>query len=688
MPPSRALRVSLLLTAAFGVGWLAVISRPEGVLGSEMWPAGLAAGALLAVRGRRESVAAYVAVAVVGFATFALGGRPLDFSACAGLAILAEAVVIARILTDRGRRTASLFDDSDLIRFVAALTVGGLVAGSALGVSAWLLTDSRPLLTGLGTMAGHMSSALVLLPFLVRTDDHRAVAFPVERVVQWVALLVVTVSVFVPHDFPSLVFLVLPVLGWTALRSSLRETQLQLLTVATVATLLTTFGFGPLAEEQGSYALPQYVLGIVLQTYLIACALVAIPLSLAVGQQLAAIGRSERESDLLRRVIDSAHVAIIGADAAGRITLFNPGAERTLGYRPDEVLGRSTRMFHSDRAVSEKAVELGVPDDFLQVAKRLAEPGLAGEHMRFLRKDGTERTHAMTLSPVRDARGEVTGYVSSSADVADELAAQQALLDALDAERRAVERLQEVDQVKDTFVSSVSHELRTPITSIVGYLEMLVEGEFGELEKQQELAVRRIDTNSKRLLSLIDELLTLSRVHERRSGATLSLDLRDVACTAYDVVAPSWAQRELGTRLCLPDSEVPVTGNRELLERVLVNLLGNAAKFTPDGGTVTLTVAREGQEAVVTVRDTGIGIPADEQQHLFTRFFRSSLAQRHAIQGSGLGLSIAHAVVEEHGGVMRVESAPGRGSAFHVVLPLATTSRNVHDSTSVVIGDA
>jgi signal transduction histidine kinase len=216
---------------------------------------------------------------------------------------------------------------------------------------------------------------------------------------------------------------------------------------------------------------------------------------------------------------------------------------------------------------------------------------------------------------------------------------------------------------------------------------MLLEGEFGELEGQQALAVRRIDTNSKRLLSLIDELLTLARVHEGRAETTVGLDLREIARTAYDVVAPSWSQRELDTRIHLPELEVPVTGNRELLERVLVNLLGNAAKFTPDGGAVTLSVAVEGGEAVVTVRDTGIGIPADEQQQLFTRFFRSSLAQRHAIQGSGLGLSIAHAIVEEHGGSMRVESAPDHGTAFHVLLPL-TPSRNVHDSTSVVLGDA
>ena len=120
---------------------------------------------------------------------------------------------------------------------VRAVTAGGLVAGAILGVAAALLTDSPPLLTGLGTMAGHMSSALVLLPFLLRTDDHAAVAPAAERIMHVGALLRRHRGVFLPHDFPMLVFLVIPVLGWTALRSSLREAQLQLLTVATVATL-------------------------------------------------------------------------------------------------------------------------------------------------------------------------------------------------------------------------------------------------------------------------------------------------------------------------------------------------------------------------------------------------------------------------------------------------------------------
>ena len=662
-------RILALLLLVLGLGWLAVVSRPEGVLASEMWPAGLAAAVLFTAT-RSLVPLLLAAIGLVGSVTFVLGGRPLDFSLTAGVAIAAEAAVMAWLLTARGTRRPALLDDRDLRRLVTAVVAGGLVAGVGLGISAAVLTDAPPLLTAAGTLVGHASSALVLLPFLMQTDRHTAVASPVERVLQWLTLVAATLIAFSLQHPPTL-FLVIPALGWTALRSSLREAQAQLVVVATIGALMTAYGFGPLAHTTGLYAQPSYVYGLVVQAFLVACTLVVLPLSLAVGQQLGAIARAEGESELLRRIIDSAHVAIIGTDRVGRITLFNPGAERMLGYRAEEVLGEYMAMFQSPETISEKAAELGVADDFVSVALRLAEPDLTSEPVRFRRKDGTERIHALTLSRILDRQGRVTGFVGTSEDVTEDVHAREALEDALAAERLAGERLREVDQVKDTFVSSVSHELRTPITSIVGYLEMLLEGEFGEVPRHQRSALRRIDGNSRRLLTLIDELLLLSRIHERAEAETEVLDLREVARTAYDVVSPQWAQRNLDVGRDLPEEPIPFDGNRELLERMLVNLLANAVKFTPDGGEVALTLAVEGDEAVLAVRDTGIGIPEDEQAKLFTRFFRSSLAQHHAIQGSGLGLSIAQAIVAEHGGRLTVDSRPGEETTFTVLLPLA-----------------
>ncbi len=677
----QSVRASVLTFALVAVALLAVVSRPTGSLGSEMWPVGLAVALVMVTRRGRVWIAGTV-VALVAVGSHLFVDRPWPYAVASGVLVAVEALVVAGVLTRGFVETARL---RDLGRYAAAVGAGSVLAGVGTAVAAATLTSAPPLVTGLGVLVGHLSALLVLLPFFLEQDD-RLRGVRGERVAQWVLLAVVTTLVFAFDHSYSLLFTLVPILVWSAMRNSVRQAQLQLLLLTFIGTVLTSFGYGPLAASTGELQMPGGEAAIVLQTFIAVCAVVVAVLVAVVAQENAAVDRVERERDLLSRVVDSAHVAIIGADARGRVNLFNPGARRLLGYSPEEVMGQPTSMLHTDAAISAKAAELGVPDEFGFVAMRLAQPGHAGTNMSFLRKDGTERAHAMTLSPIRDSSGNSAGWVCTSADVTEEVAARQALIEALDTERRAVQQLQELDLAKDTFVSSVSHELRTPITSIVGYLEMLLEGEFGDLNAGQQSAIRRIDSNSRRLLSLIDELLTLSRLHERQADVTEEIDLAQVARTAYDVVAPSWEHRELDARIDLPREPVHVLGDRELLERVLVNLLGNAVKFTPEGGALRLSLHAEGSEAVLSVRDTGIGIPLDEQQHLFTRFFRSSLARHHAIQGSGLGLSIARTVIEEHGGHMLVDSRPGEGTVFWVRVPLACTG-NVKTSTIVGAGD-
>jgi signal transduction histidine kinase len=335
-------------------------------------------------------------------------------------------------------------------------------------------------------------------------------------------------------------------------------------------------------------------------------------------------------------------------------------------------------MLHSDREVADKAAELGVANDFSVVAATLIGGGPT--EMGFLRKDGEERQHWMSLNRVMDDRGEAIGYVSTSEDITERLRAEARLMESLEAERQAVEQLREVDRVKDAFVSSVSHELRTPITSILGYTELLEEGVLGALAPSQADAVDRVSRNSHRLLTLISELLTLSRIEENTvvpDGEVL--DLGQVVTTGLAVLSPTVARRDVELTVALPPTALHVTGDRDMLERVVINLIDNAVKFTPDGGRVTVALSPCSGRAVLEVTDTGIGVPAHEQQRLFDRFFRSSLAQHHAIPGSGLGLSIAHKIVEQHGGTLEVSSEPGQGSTFRVSLPVAD-----HESSTAV----
>jgi signal transduction histidine kinase len=273
----------------------------------------------------------------------------------------------------------------------------------------------------------------------------------------------------------------------------------------------------------------------------------------------------------------------------------------------------------------------------------------------------------MSLNRVNDAHGEVIGYVSTSEDITERLAAEARLLEALETERQAVEHLREVDKVKDAFVSSVSHELRTPITNIVGYLELLLDGAYGETTSGQHEALGRIDTNSHRLLELIDNLLTLSSLESLDVQLIKQpVDLREVIRRSEEKVHLDASERGQRLDVDLPVEPVVVLGDEQHLERMVSNLATNAVKFTPDGGHITLRVRAEGPRAAIEVQDTGVGIPEEERSLLFNRFYRTTHAQAEAVNGSGLGLSIARSIAQLHGARISARSTPGQGSTFTV----------------------
>jgi len=230
------------------------------------------------------------------------------------------------------------------------------------------------------------------------------------------------------------------------------------------------------------------------------------------------------------------------------------------------------------------------------------------------------------------------------------------------------ERLQEVDQMKDELIALVSHELRTPLTSIVGYLELLTDPEAEPLTEQQARFLSIISRSAERLLSLISDLLLMAQVES--GGVLLDREALDLGAIAEDCVAsarPTAAKR--GVELEVEIAATPVYGDRRCLSEVVDNLLSNALKFTPDGGSVTVRVARTESTVLLEVADTGIGIPPEEQAQLFSKFFRTRGAIKRAVQGTGLGLSIVKAIVDAHGGEVDVESEVSKGSTFRVALP-------------------
>ena len=247
---------------------------------------------------------------------------------------------------------------------------------------------------------------------------------------------------------------------------------------------------------------------------------------------------------------------------------------------------------------------------------------------------------------------------------------------AFEQQQHVVDKLRQLDREKSGFISNVSHELRTPLTSIIGYVELLVEGEAGELSQDQVGLVNTVVRNSHRLLELIEDLLLLSSIE----AGTFTMDHAPVAvgpmvADVVNTLGPQFRARSLDLTLYTDIEIGAVMGDARQLERVMLNLLGNAVKFTEPGGVVTVSVANRGEWLEIIVADDGIGIPAADQPRLFERFFRSSNAQEHEIKGTGLGLAITKTIVERHGGTVTVESWPGAGSTFRVHLPAASAQQ-------------
>ncbi len=279
------------------------------------------------------------------------------------------------------------------------------------------------------------------------------------------------------------------------------------------------------------------------------------------------------------------------------------------------------------------------------------------------------------LAHLSDRAAAVVGLFAAEAAVAIERADVLAQLDDLNGRlARQVEALRLSDQVKSDFVSSVSHELRTPLASILGYLEILSSGEVGDLTELQSEFLDIIDTNSHRLLTLIDDLLTLSGLENGKLAMRFeAFDLSELIASGVQAERPALAERGLEIDLELPGAPVQITADTHRLGQVVDNLLANAIKFTPDGGRISIRLTEADGLAELIIEDSGIGISEDDLARLFERFFRAGSATEQAIPGTGLGLAISKGIVEAHGGAIAVSSELGYGSTFTVLLPTAAT---------------
>jgi PAS domain S-box-containing protein len=339
--------------------------------------------------------------------------------------------------------------------------------------------------------------------------------------------------------------------------------------------------------------------------------------------------------------------AIFMLDPDGRVVSWNPGAERIKGYSAAEVIGQHFRMFYP-----EEARRRHWPEQQLAAAR---QHGRYEDESLRLRKDGSTFWAHVVMTPVLDASGALRGYAKVTRDLTD---------------RKRIEALEKAERQTSEFLAMLAHELRNPLAPISNALNLLARKPTSD---PAELWVREVlQRQTGQMTRLVDDLLDVSRIS--RFAVVLDkkpIDLRGVVRSAADASRQWFEERSQTFEVVLPDERLMVEADEVRLNQVVQNLLHNAAKYTPNGGRITLSGAREGEHAVVRVRDSGVGMPSDLLTSAFELFKQGSQGLERSQGGLGVGLTLVQRLVTLHGGTVDAQSdGPGQGSEFMVRLPL------------------
>jgi signal transduction histidine kinase len=264
---------------------------------------------------------------------------------------------------------------------------------------------------------------------------------------------------------------------------------------------------------------------------------------------------------------------------------------------------------------------------------------------------------SLAVSPIRDKDDNVIGFLHLARDITEK--------------KRYEQRLKELDQMKSAFVSNVSHELRTPLTAIKASADNMLDRLLGDLNEKQVGYLTRIKSNTDRLARLINDLLDLSTIEAGKINLRLmNLPLVALVREATESLRPVATEKLIHLKVVSADPRAIAWADRDKVIQVLMNLIGNALKFTPLRGKVTVAVTRNDPAWMqISVADSGPGIPVEEVNNVFGRFYQIDQAGKQKTQGTGLGLAISKALVEMHGGKIWVESELGKGSAFCFTVP-------------------
>ncbi len=401
---------------------------------------------------------------------------------------------------------------------------------------------------------------------------------------------------------------------------------------------------------------------------------------------------------LLRATLNSTGDAILVAGEGGgrpSVTIVNPAFRELFGMPHEDLIGLPEEEL--GRRLGERCSDPGALLDLLRRARAGEEARLPGFELHTPRRALVD----LLAGPVRSSSGADFGCILTARDVTERVenerrivrsleeigeakskleaayrevaGARQALAQRNEQLERVNVELKSLDEMKSNLLANVSHELHTPLVSIKGYTEMIVKRRLGPLTQEQErgltVALRNID----RLIEMIDNLLSFSRLEKGETQLTLEdTPLWQIVDEAVDVVAERIKKKGVSLTTQYDTDDLVLRGDRGRIVQVFTNLLTNAVKFNREGGSITVTGRRGASGFIdVDVADTGIGIPPEDQGKIFERFFQVDSGPGRKYEGTGIGLAIVRDILRLHGGSIRVTSTPGTGSTFSFTLPLA-----------------
>jgi PAS domain S-box-containing protein len=358
------------------------------------------------------------------------------------------------------------------------------------------------------------------------------------------------------------------------------------------------------------------------------------------------LGTLQHKTTELDTILSSTADAIVCFDKNLKVTLANPAFLRITGLEQPEVYGKTCDKLM--KCKKEKADEYS--DECELLTETLKSGKVTVGKSLITSAVGSQITTQSVNSPLKDPRGKIVGVVKTLRDISKEA---------------------EIERMKDDFMSTVSHELRTPLTSIAGYIDVILEGDTGEINELQQEFLEIVSSNTERLGNLINDLLDIQKIESGRIDMEFApLELSELLDLAIKTMAAAADKKQLKLAANI-EKKITITGDYDRLTQALINLLSNAIKFTRTGG-IKVELAEEGDKVKIAVQDTGVGISPGDQQKLFSKFFRADDDYVRSAGGTGLGLSIVKAIVDRHEGEIKVTSKINKGTRFEILLPLST----------------